>query len=317
MGRKAWVRALAAGIPLVLLALGGCSHKGSAGKVPTRTRTAGYRGARITVGSKNFTEEFILGEMYALMLENGGFQVGRKLNLGCTPVAQAAILSHQIDLYPEYTRTALLTVLKLPASGDPQRVYDEVAREYRKRYHLIWLEQSPMNNTEALAMTREGAGKYGISTISQMVAMAGRLTLIGPPEFAEREDGLPGLKRVYGNIHLKRFLAVDPGLRYQGLLKGDADVVVAFGTDGEIAAYHLVVQEDDKHLFPPYHVAPVVRQDTLDSHPQIREILNRLAPRITTEQMQKLNYEVSGRHREPAAVAKEFLAQQGLIRGAP
>ncbi|MFS8839572.1 glycine betaine ABC transporter substrate-binding protein, partial [Synechococcus sp. R6-5] len=202
----------------------------------------------ITVGSKDFTEQFILGEMYALALEAAGFTVERKLNLGGTPVAHAGLLSGEIDLYPEYTGTGLLTVLKLPTSGDPAEVYATVAREYESRFQLIWLDPTPMNNTQALAMTRTRAAELGIATISDMVAKAGELVMIGPPEFQAREDGLPGIQAAYGNFRLKAYKAVDPGLRYQGLVNGEADVAVAFGTDGEIAAFDLVLLEDDKQL---------------------------------------------------------------------
>lgn len=270
-------------------------------------------GSAIKVGSKDFTEQFILGEMYALVLENQGFDVERKLNLGGTPVAQAGLESGQIDLYPEYTGTALLTVLKRPVSRDSQQVYQMVADTYQENYNLVWLDPAPMNNTQALVMTPEGAKDYTIKTISDMVNQANQLTLIGPPEFEVREDGLPGLKQVYGDFQFEEFIPADPGLRYQALTEGQADVAVAFATDGEISALNLVVLEDNKSLFPPYQVAPVVRQETLEKHPGIREALNQLAPKLTNETMRRLNYEVSGKKREPAEVAKEFLIQEGFV----
>jgi osmoprotectant transport system substrate-binding protein len=271
--------------------------------------------APIKVGSKDFTEQFIIGEMYALALENAGLKVERKLNLGGTPVAQKGLETGQIDLYPEYTGTGLLTVLKLPANSDRQKVFDTVASAYKEKYNLVWLKPAPMNNTEGLAMTKERSQTLGIKTISEMVAKANLLTVIGPPEFTQREDGLPGLKATYGNFNFKGFKGVDSGLRYKGLIDGEADVVVAYGTDGEISAFNLVLLEDDKKLFPPYQVAPIVRQQALDANPEIADALNALAPKLTDEVMQKLNYEVSGKQREPAAVAKEFLTQEGLIKG--
>lgn len=277
------------------------------------SNTGGNAQAPIRVGSKDFTEQFILGEMYALTLEKAGFTVERKLNLGGTPVAQAALESEEIDLYPEYTGTGLLTVLKLPSNSDPQAVFDQVSQGYKEQYDLVWLDPAPMNNTQALAMTPQGAEKYGIKTISDMVAKAGDLVLIGPPEFEAREDGLPGIKQKYGDFTLKAYKAVDPGLKYKGLIDGEADVAVAFGTDGEIAAFKLVVLQDDKQLFPPYQVAPVVRQAALDQHPGLAEALNALAPKLTDEVMQRLNYEVSGNQREPVEVAKEFLQQEGIL----
>lgn len=268
----------------------------------------------IKVGSKDFTEQFILGEMYALVLADQGLKVERKLNLGGTPVAQAGLQSGQIDLYPEYTGTGLLTVLKQPAQSNQKQVFDTVAKGYKEKFNLVWLEPAPMNNSQALVMTQEGSKKYGIKTISQMVAKASQLTMIGPPEFEAREDGLPGLQKAYGDFKVKKFIPADPGLRYKTLNNNQADVAVAFGTDGEISALKLVVLEDDKTLFPPYQVAPVIRQETLEQNPEIRDALNTLSPKLTTETMQRLNYEVSGKQREPAEVAKEFLVQEGLLK---
>lgn len=267
----------------------------------------------IKVGSKDFTEQFILGEMYALVLEDAGFQVERKLNLGGTPVAHAGLESGEIDLYPEYTGTGLLTILKLPANSDQQEVYNTVSDAYQEQFDLVWLDPAPMNNTQALAMTQERAAELDITTISDMVAQANNLTMIGPPEFEVREDGLPGLKEGYGDFELQAYKAVDPGLRYKGLVDGEADVAVAFGTDGEISAFNLVLLEDDQNLFPPYQVAPIVRQDALTENPGIADALNSLAPLLTNETMQSLNYEVSGNQREPADVAQEFLETEGMI----
>ncbi len=267
----------------------------------------------VAVGSKDFTEQLIIGEMYALVLEENGFTVDRKLNLGGTPVAQAAIESGEIDLYPEYTGTALLTVLNLPASSDQQAVFDTVKQEYQDRFGLVWLDPSPMNNTQALAMTEERADALNIRTISDFVAQANALTLIGPPEFEVREDGLPGLQAAYGNFSLRDYKAVDAGLRYRGLVDGEADVAVAFGTDGEINAFNLVVLEDDEGLFPPYQIAPIVSQAALETNPGIADALNQLSPLLNDGVMRELNYEVSGNQREPAEVAREFLVNSGLI----
>ncbi|MFE4107208.1 glycine betaine ABC transporter substrate-binding protein [Almyronema epifaneia] len=267
----------------------------------------------VRVGSKDFTEQLILGEMYAIALEEAGFSVERNLNLGGTPVAQAALENAEIDLYPEYTGTGLLTVLKQPVSSDQQAVYDTVSQQYQQKFNLVWLEPAPMNNTQALAMTRPASQQLGITTISEMAAQASDLIMIGPPEFEVREDGLPGLKQAYGDFELEAYKAVDAGLRYQGLVDGEADVAVAFATDGEISAFDLVLLEDDQNLFPPYQVAPVVRQEALEANPEIADVLNRLAPLLTDETMQQLNYQVSGEGQEPAEVARQFLAQAGVL----
>ncbi len=277
------------------------------------TACGGSDSKTITVASKDFTEQFILGEMYALLLEDAGYTVDRKLNLGGTPVTHQALLDEEIDVYPEYTGTGLLTVLQLGVMSDPEAVYDQVKGDYAEQFSLTWLEPAPMNNTQALAMTRERASDLGITTFSDMVAHADELILIAPPEFVEREDGIPGLKRVYGDFEFADTLTVDPGLRYQALLNGEADVVVAFGTDGELAAFDLLTLEDDLGLYPPYQVAPVVRQAVLDENGDIADILNEVAPLLTDATMQRLNNEVSGNGREPDEVAREFLVEQGLI----
>lgn len=299
---KTMVRWFTALLVLSLAAvLTACGGQGTAAK-PT-----------VIVASKDFTEQFILGEMYALLLEDAGYTVTRKLNLGGTPVTQQALLDKQIDVYPEYTGTGLLTVLKLPVMNDKAAVFNTVKQEYETQFGLTWLDAAPMNNTQALAMTKNRADELGIATFSDMVAKASELVLIGPPEFAEREDGIPGLKSVYGEFEFKEFKAVDPGLRYQALVNGEADVVVAFGTDGEIAAFGLMLLADDKNLYPPYQVAPVIRKELVDQNPEIATILNSLAPLLTDDVMQGLNNEVSGNGREPADVAREFLVEKGLL----
>lgn len=301
--------ALAVGL---LLLISGCQGMPASNTGSGNTGTAAK--GTVVVASKDFTEEFILGEMYALLLEKAGYQVERKINLGGTPVVQQALLNEEVDLYPEYTGTGLLTILKQPVMSDPVAVYDAVKKGYEEQFKLTWLDPAPMNNTQALAMTKARAGELGLTTISDLVAVADQLTMAAPPEFAEREDGYPGLQRVYGDFQFKDVLAVDAGLRYQALLNGEADIIMAFGTDGEIAANDLVVLKDDKGLWPPYQVAPVVRQAVLDANPELAATLNQLAPLLTDATMQQLNYEVSGNQREPADVAKEFLVSQKLIQ---
>jgi len=269
--------------------------------------------ATIRVSSKDYTEQFILGEMYALLLENSGFKVEREFSLGGSPALQDALVTGKIDLYPEYTGTGLMTVLKLPVNTDPQQVYDTVAQGYEEQFNLIWLDPAPMNNTYVLVMTQQAAAQYGIETISDMVAQASQLTMAGTVEFANREDGLPGIERVYGSFELARYIPIEPDLKYRALIDGDADIITGFGTDGQISAFNLVALEDDKQMYPPYQVAPVVRQEILSAHPDIRDILNELAPLLTDATMQRLNNEVSGNKREPLDVAQEFLLEQGLI----
>ena len=267
----------------------------------------------IKIGSKEFAEQLIVGEIYATILESQGLPVERKLRLGGTFVTHSSLKSGQIDLYPEYTGTALTVILKKPTTTQPDRVFDIVSQAYKENFNLEWLAPAPMNNSYVLAMTAEKATKLGIETISGLATKAGELVAIGPPEFPGREDGLPGLQKVYGNFQLKSYKTVNAGLRYKGLLDDQGDVVVAFGTDGEIYAFNLVVLEDDKNFFIKYQLAPVVRREVLENYPRIRQILDSVSAKLTNKTLQRLNYQVTGKQREPAEVAKEFLMQEGLI----
>jgi osmoprotectant transport system substrate-binding protein len=273
--------------------------------------SCGTRPGGLKVGSKNFTEELILGEIYAQSLEHAGLRVTRRLDLGTTDIAMAALRRGEIDLYPEYTGTALLNVLHLPPDSNPARSYRTVKNAY-VRLGLTWLAPAPMNDTQALATTQALAGRMHLRTLSQLSAAAPQLRLGAIPEFTKRDDGLPGLQRAYGGFHFKDVKLFDIGLKYKALESGNVDVVVAFGTDGEIEADDLVVFEDDKHFWPTYRVAPVVRASTLRQHRQIASTLNSLSPLLTDAVMRKLNELVDGEKREPADVAHEFLAAAGF-----
>ena len=283
----------------------------------------------VKVGSKNFTEALILGEMYAQLLEAAGIPVERRLNLGGTAVSQAALVKGDIDLYPEYTGTGLTVILQMPiesvqratpeAGATPtagtidERVYEIVKDAYKKQFDLVWLDQSPFNNTQALAVKQDFAKEKGIATISDLAKIAGDLTIVAPSDFVERADGLKGLEEFYG-MKFGNVLAVEPGIRYQALEDGQAQVVLAFGTDGQVAGMNLLLLKDDKSLWPPYHVAPVVRQATLDAYPNLAGALNKVAPLLTDQVMSGLNWKVDGPDKqEPADVAKAFLQEQKLV----
>lgn len=270
----------------------------------------------IVVGSKDFTEQFIVAEMYAQLLENEGFTVERKLNLGGTPIAHEAMMNGDIDLYPEYTSTGLLTMLKLDPIQDAQEIYTTVKSGYEQQYKLTWLTPSPFNDTQALAMTKEVAAQYGIQTYSDLSQKASELVLGGPAEFLEREDGLKGLQQAYGGFEFKEVKQLGTGsLRYQALLEGQVDVVVAFGTDGAIKGNDLLLLVDDLVFYPIYNVAPVIRQDTLEKYPQIEKILNDFAPLLTDDIMSGLNWQVDGPEgKEPKDVARAFLLEKGLVK---
>lgn len=278
----------------------------------------------IRIGSKNFTEQLILGEMYALLLENAGIPTETRLNLGGTVVAHEALVAGEIDLYPEYTGTALTVVLEIPiesvqATPVPeggsidQQVYDLVAQGYKDRFDLVWLDEVPFNNTQALAVKRSWAEEQGIASISDLAAIAGEAVIVAPSDFVERPDGLQGLEDFYG-LAFKDVLAVEPGIRYQAIEQDQAQVVLAFGTDGQVAGLDLLLLEDDKGLWPPYHVAPVVRQATLDAYPALAETLNAVAPLLTDEAMSAMNWQVDGPDKlEPVEVAEAFLTENGLL----
>lgn len=277
----------------------------------------------VKIGSKNFTEQLILGEMYAMLLEKAGIPTQKRLNLGGTAVAHEALKKGEIDLYPEYTGTGLTVVLQTPiesvqatpvASGETidDRVFNLVQEGYTKD-GLVWLDQSPFNNTQALAVKRAFAEEKGIATISDLAKIAGETVIVAPSDFVERPDGLKGLESAYG-LAFKEALSVEPGIRYQAIDQGKAQVVLAFGTDGQVSGLDLVLLQDDRHLWPPYHVAPVVRQATLDAYPALAETLNALAPLLSDQAMSALNWQVDGPDKlEPDEVAEAFLKENGLL----
>ena len=263
---------------------------------------------RLTVGSKNFSEQLILGEILAQHLERRLNQkIERKLNLGGTLLAQQALASGQIDLYPEYTGTALMAVLKFPPSSDPATVLTRVREEYQKRWKLEWLAPLGFNNSFAMVVRGADARKNGLETISDATRSQTGWVLGVGYEFITREDGLAGLLKTY---HLRLQGApktMDLGLLYKALEQKQVDMIAASATDGVLSVLDVKVLQDDKHYFPPYEAAPVVRSDALAAHPGMREALSELGGKLPNNTMQKLNYEMDGKHRPVAAIAREFL----------
>jgi len=266
----------------------------------------------IAIGSKDFTEELILGEMYARILEKHGLSVTRKLGLGGTQVAMEALLRGDIDLYPEYTGTALITQLKDKPQRDAAANYATVKKAYASLYRLTWLEAAPFNDSQALATTQAVRERYHLTTLSDLSKAAPALRLGAIPEFTKREDALPGLQKAYGGFQFKDVKLFDIGLKYKALELGEIDVVVAATTDAQIQTDRLYVFVDDKRFWPSYQAAPVVRDATLDAHPQIAGYLNALAPLLDDATMRGLNAHVDGDHQDPADVAQAFLSQHGL-----
>ena len=268
--------------------------------------------AQVRVGSKNFTEQFIVAEIYAQALEAANIKVERKLNLGGTLIAQKALEEKQIDLYPEYTGTMLLVVLKQPVMTDPKAVYDKVKAEYATK-GLVLLTQAPMNNTYNMVVRPETAAQYKLETLSDLARVAGQLKLGAGPEFRDRADGLPGLKAKYG-MEFKEDLQMAIGLRYQALSGKQIDVVNGYATDGMISSLKLKRLKDDKNLWPPYYLVPVVRAEALAANPQIAEVLNRVSALLDEPTMAEMNYKVDGEKEEPKDVARAFLKAKGIVR---
>jgi osmoprotectant transport system substrate-binding protein len=266
----------------------------------------------VRVGSKNFTESFVIAEIYAQTLESKGLGVERRFNLGSVQIALAALQHGDIDLYPEYTGTALIDVLHQAPLRDPKAIYDAVKAAYAKLYDVTWLTASPMNDSQALATTEAIAKKYGFTTLSQLAPLAPQLRLATIPEFLSRADGLPGLQKFYGGFQFKETHSYDIGLKYDALLQGSADVATAFTTDGAIGANNLTIVQDDRHFWPAYNVAPVVRTATLAAEPQIATILNGISPFITDVVARQMNYAVEHDKADPADVAARFLKEHSI-----
>lgn len=260
---------------------------------------------RVVIGSKNFTEQVLLGEMVAALLEDRGFAVDRRLNLGGTSLCHTAVRSGQIDAYVEYTGTALTDVLKRPADSDPSRVLATVRSGYEP-LGLAVLPPLGFNNTFALVMRPDDAETRGVRRISDLPrAPDVRVGLFG--EFLEREDGLPGLVKAYGLRFTHPPREMDLGLLYQALGAREVDLVVGSATDGLIEARGLRVLEDDRRYFPPYDAVPVANAASLARHAGLREALESLAGRIDAPSMRRMNHAVDGERRDPRDVARAFV----------
>lgn len=266
----------------------------------------GTKERRIVVGSKSFTEQIILGEILAQQIERKlGVQVERKLNLGGTLLAHEALRSGSLDLYPEYTGTALTAVLKRPASNDAAAVLETVREGYRP-LGLEWLPPLGFNNTFAMVATSEAA--QGSTTLSQ-AARRERPWRVGVGyEFLQRPDGLDGLVRTYGLRLDGQPASMDLSLVYSALGSGKVEMVAANATDGRLDTPGLVLLADDRKYFPPYYCAAVVRSEALNQYPGLREALTSLSGTIDDAAMRRMNAAVDVAHKYPADVAKEFLA---------
>ena len=266
----------------------------------------------LRVGSKNFTEQFVLAEIYAQTLEAAGIKTEKKLNLGGTLIAHKALEEKQIDFYPEYTGTMLLAVLKQEPMTDAKAVYDKVKEAYAKM-GLVVLNQSNLNNGYVMVVRPETAQKYKLETLSDLTKVAKDLKIGAGPEFRDRKDGLPGLKAKYDMV-FGEDLQMAIGLRYQALKNDQIQVVNGYSTDGMISTLKLKRLRDDKSLWPPYYVVPVIRREALEANPKIGEVLNRVSALLDETTMAQMNYLVDGEKQEPKDVARDFLKTKGIVK---
>jgi glycine betaine/choline ABC-type transport system substrate-binding protein len=268
---------------------------------------------RVVVGSKNFTEQVILGELLAQHIESKtGLPVDRRLNLGGTFLCHQAITAGELDVYVEYTGTAFTAILKHQPGSDPNQVYQQVKKEYAQQFGLEWTEPLGFNNTFAIIVRGEDARALNLQTISQAARYTPQWRAGFGYEFKERADGFPGLAKTYGLRFAESPRIMDLGLMYRALTDKQVDLVAGNSTDGLIASLGLVVLEDDRHYFPPYEAAPVVRQQTLARHPELRQALRQLGGLISEDDMRRLNYQVDGEHRDVKEVVQEFRRSKGL-----
>lgn len=269
---------------------------------------------RIVVGSKNFTESFILGELIAQQIEaHTNLKVERRFYLAGTYICQQAILAGRIDVYPEYTGTALTAILKQRASGTKEDVYQQVKGEYERRFGLTLGPALGFNDTFAMEIRGEDARRLNIRTLSQATAFAPQWRAGFGYEFMERPDGYRGLAATYGLRFAEPPRIMDLGLLARALKDHQIDLAAGNTTDGLIPALDLFVLEDDRHYFPPYEAVPVMREQTIQQHPEVAQVLAELAGKISDEEMQRLNYTVDGQHRDAKEVVHEFLRGKKLV----
>ncbi len=271
------------------------------------------RADHIVIGSKFFTEQVVLAELLAQHIEaRTGIRVERKSNLGSTQICHQALRAGDLDLYVEYTGTALTAVLGEKPGGDSAAVYQRVKQAYGEQFHFEVTEPLGFENTFAMVIRGDDARQNHLRTISEIVPRAHRWRAGVGYEFLERPDGFRGWAERYGLQFAKPPRVMDLGLLYRALKEKQVDIVAGNSTDGLIAALDLVALEDDRHYFPPYDAVPIVRQETLARFPQLRAALADFAGRITAEDMRRLNYAVDGEHRDVAALVREYRLAKGL-----
>lgn len=271
---------------------------------------------KITVGAKDFTEQYIVGHMQAILLQENGFDVDLKMGTGST-ITRNALVSGQIDLYPEYTGTYWLTYGKHEeVINDPEELYSKVKKEDLEENGIVWLERSTINNTYAIALTRKQVEETGIETLSELAEYVNQnhnLVWAIDHEFSERADGLPGLAEHYGmEIAEDNIKIMEIGLTHEAIDRGQADITMVFATDGKIKKFDLVVLEDDKQFFPVYNLCVTIREEVVNQYPEIEEILKPITE-LTNEAITELNYQVDAVGLPERLVARNYLAENGYL----
>ena len=276
----------------------------------------GLRGeeGQIVIGGKNFTEQTIIGEMAAQLIEEkAGLTVTRKFRLQ-TNLPMKMLRKGEIDLYLDYTGTGYMDILGLPYRQEPRDdIYEQVKKSYPEKFDAEWLSPLGFDNTYTLTMRRKHAEELGVTEISDLAAHKDKLRAAFDPAFLDRDDGYPGLTKHYGFKFATTPKQLAIGLMYRGCKEGEVDVIDAFSTDGRIGKFDLLILEDDKHFFPPYDAAFVVRGEALRKHPRVGEVLELLTGKIDNATMQRLNHAVDEEGRREVEVAREFLVEEGLI----
>jgi osmoprotectant transport system substrate-binding protein len=268
----------------------------------------------VVIGSKNFTEQLILGEMFAQEIAaRTRLQVERRFYLAGTFICQQAILAGRIDIYPEYTGTALTAVLKEKPEGTASTVYQRVKAEYARRFHLAVGQPLGFDDTFAIEIRGEDARRLQIQAISQAAQYAPQWRPGFGYEFMERSDGYKGLVTTYGLRFRDEPRVMDLGLLNRALKEKQVDLIAGNTTDGVIMAFDFFVLQDDKHYFPPYEAVPIIRNEVLSRHPELLQAIGALSSQVTAEEMRELNFAVDGQHRDATQVVSEFLRRKGLI----
>lgn len=267
----------------------------------------------IKIGHKNYTEQRILGQIFAVLIEAKTDQKVNVTEFGGTNIAFEALKSGEISMYPEYTGTAYGAILAQSELKDPNEVYNYVKKAYKDEFDVKWGLPLGFNNTYTFAVRPEVAKEYDLKTFTDLSKVAPELIMISTTEFLERTDGLPGVMKEYGEFEFGDTKSMDPGLRYAAIDQKQGHVMDAFSTDGKLIEFELVVLEDDKGFFPPYYVAPIVNGEFAKENPEIFDLLVTLGNSISEADMQQMNYEVDMIGTNERDVAENFLKSAGLI----